>query len=74
MVLTGPSSLLSTNHMLPLLAEFQFHDIIFRIFPKVGGTMEEAFGYWAKDSVDDVVDMLLQALEVCDMLWQSSRP
>ena len=70
----GPSSLLSTNHVLPLLAEFQFHDILFGIFPKVGGTMEEAFRCWAKVSVGDVMDMLLQALEVCETLWQSSHP
>jgi hypothetical protein len=73
-IASGPSSLLSSNHALPLLAEFQFDDIIFGIFPKVGGTMEEAFQYWAEDSVGDVMDMLLQALEVREMFWQPMAP
>ena len=63
-IATGPYSLFSNNHTLPMLGEFQFEDIIFGLFPKAGGTMEEAFGYWPKNSVGDVIDMLMQALEV----------
>jgi hypothetical protein len=63
-IATGPYSLLSNNHTLPMLSEFQF-DIIFGLFPKAGGTMEEAYDSWPKNSVGDVVEMLMQALEVC---------
>ena len=40
---------------------FQFEDIIFEKFPKVG---REAYGFWAKDSVGDINEMLKQMLEV----------
>ena len=68
-IATGSSSLLSTNHTLPLLAEFRLDDIVFGIFPRVGARMEEAFGYWPSNSVGDVMDMLLQALEVSVTFW-----
>jgi hypothetical protein len=48
---TGENSLFSNNHALPMFAEFQFEDIIFGIFPKVGCEMSAAYGYWAKNSV-----------------------
>ncbi|PBK71911.1 hypothetical protein ARMSODRAFT_794958 [Armillaria solidipes] len=60
---TGPVSLISENHTLPMEAEFAFEDIIFGFFPKVGAPMDEAFGYWAQNSVGDVLDMIMQALE-----------
>jgi hypothetical protein len=61
---------LSSNHTLPMFKEFQFEDIVFGIFPMVGGEMSDAFGYWPKNSVGDIIDMLMQMLEVsftCDM-------
>ena len=61
---TGEKSLLSTNHTLPMFMEFQFEDIVFGIFPMVGGEMCNAFGYWPNNSVGDIVDMVLQMLEV----------
>ena len=64
-IATGENSLLSTNHTLPMFMEFQFEDIIFGIFPKVGAEMLDAFGYWPNNSVGDIIDMLLQMLEVC---------
>ncbi|KAJ6600773.1 hypothetical protein B0H10DRAFT_693677 [Mycena sp. CBHHK59/15] len=60
----GPYSLLSDNHTLPMHDVTQFEDIHFGIFPLVGAQVREAFGSWAKNSVGDVLDMLLQALEV----------
>jgi hypothetical protein len=63
-IATAPYSLFSDNHALPLVSEFQFEDVTFGLFPKVGASMEEAFGKWPKNSVGDVLDMLLQALEV----------
>ena len=47
-----------------MFAEFQFEDIIFGIFPKVGSGISYAYGYWAKNSVGDIIEMLMQMLEV----------
>jgi hypothetical protein len=63
-IATGENSLFSNNHALPMFAEFQFEDIIFGIFPKVGGEMVSAFSYWANNSVGDIIEMLMQMLEV----------
>jgi hypothetical protein len=63
-IATGENSLLSTNHTLPMIMEFQFEDIIFGIFPKVGAEMFIAFGFWPNNSVGDIIDMLMQMLEV----------
>ncbi|KAF8150588.1 kinase-like domain-containing protein [Crassisporium funariophilum] len=62
-IATGKDSLLSSNHTLPMLAEFHFEDITFGIFPKVGGSVMDAYSYWAKNSVGDIVEMLMQMLE-----------
>ena len=63
-IATGEKSLFSNNHTLPMFAELQFEDIIFGIFPKVGGEIGSAYGYWAKNSVGDIIEMLMQMLEV----------
>ena len=63
-IATGENSLFSNNHTLPMFAEFQFEDIIFGIFPKVGGMMLDAYDDWAKNSVGDIIEMLMQMLEV----------
>ena len=63
-IATGENSLFSNNHALPMFAEFQFEDIIFGIFPKVGGEMLDMYSYWAKNSVGDIMEMLMQMLEV----------
>ena len=47
-----------------MFMEFQFEDIVFGIFPKVGAEVLDAFGFWANNSVGDIVDMLMQMLEV----------
>jgi hypothetical protein len=47
-----------------MIMEFQFEDIIFGIFPKVGADVMHAFGFWPDNSVGDIVDMLMQMLEV----------
>ena len=50
-----------------MFADFQFEDIIFGIFAKVGtdgGKMVEAYGDWAKNFVGDIIEMLMQMLEV----------
>lgn len=60
----GTRSLLTDNHVVPLWQEVQFEDIIFTVCPYVGFPLRSAYGGWAKNSVGDIVDMLLQALEV----------
>ena len=47
-----------------MFMEFQFEDIVFGIFPKVGGEMTYAFRFWPDNSVGDIIDMLMQMLEV----------
>jgi hypothetical protein len=63
-IATGEKSMFSNNHALPMFAEFQFEDIIFGIFPKAGGGISRAYGCWAKNSVGDIIEMLMQMLEV----------
>ena len=63
-IATGEKSLFSNNHALPMFAEFQFEDIIFGIFPKVGGEIADAYDCWTKNSVGDIIEMLMQMLEV----------
>ena len=54
-----------------MVMEFQFEDIVFGIFPMVGGEMFYAFGLWPKNSVGDIIDMLMQMLEVSLTLYMS---
>lgn len=63
-IATGEKSLLSNNHTLPMFGEFLFEDLVFGIFPKVGGTMIEAYDSWTKNSVGGIIDMVMQMLEV----------
>lgn len=63
-VAQGDLSLLSSNHVLPLSEELHLDDITFGVFPKVGYTLAHAYGFYAKNSVGDIIDMVMQALEV----------
>ena len=63
-IATGEKILFSNNHALPMFAESQFEDIIFGIFPKVGGGIVDAYDCWTKNSVGDIIEMLMQMLEV----------
>ena len=56
-----------------MVMEFQFEDIIFGVFPKAGGDMSLAFGFWPNNSVGDVIDMLMQMLEVSFLLYLCRR-
>ncbi|KAI0757695.1 kinase-like domain-containing protein [Daedaleopsis nitida] len=58
----GPLSLYSHNHALPLLQEIQVDDMTFGVFPYVGGAVRDAYSCWPKNSVGDLVDMILQML------------
>lgn len=63
-IAAGENCPFSNNHALPMVAEFQFEDVIFGIIPKIGGEITCAYGYWAKNSVGDIIEMLMQMLEV----------
>ena len=71
---TGSLSLYCDNHALPMFSELQFEDIIFGVFPKAGGTVLEAHGYWPRNSVGDILDMLLRLLEVIVLLLDANVP
>jgi serine/threonine protein kinase len=60
---TVPLSLQSSNHVLPLLDCIQFQDITFGVFPMAESTMIYSYGYTFRNSVGDVINMILQALE-----------
>lgn len=59
----GTKSLLTNNHVVPLWNEVHHEDLAFIVSPYVGGSLRECYGWWAKNSVGDIVDMILQALE-----------
>lgn len=61
----GDQALFSNNHALPMFEELSIDDVTFGVFPKAGYPLVYAYGLWAKNSVGDVLDMIMQALEVC---------
>ena len=48
-----------------MFAELAIEDVTFGVFPKVGYPLYYAYGFWARNSVGDILDMIMQALEVC---------
>jgi len=46
-----------------MLQELVCEDIVFGVFPKIAVSMDRSICSWPKNSVDDVVDMIKQALE-----------
>lgn len=69
----GTRSLLTDNHVVPLWREVAYEDMTFIVSPYVGHSMDDCYGAWAKNSVGDIVDMILQALEVSLECLHSSR-
>lgn len=61
---TSPNALRSANHTLPMIDEVHVGPLVFCVFPFAGGTMREAWDTWPRNSVGDVLNMFLQALEV----------
>ena len=60
----GTRSILTDNHVVPLWKEVEYEDISFIVSPYVAHSMDDCYGAWVKNSVGDIIDMLLQALEV----------
>ena len=64
-IATGENSLFSNNHTLPMFCRVSVRRYHFwHFFPKVGGDVLCAYDYWAKNSVGDIIEMLMQMLEV----------
>ncbi|KAH9900805.1 hypothetical protein C8Q73DRAFT_675845 [Cubamyces lactineus] len=59
----GADSLLVDNHTIPLWREVHFEDMVFGVFPFIGETLENCYAPWIKNSVGDIIDMILQALQ-----------
>lgn len=47
-----------------MIDEIHVGHLVFGVFPRVGGRMYEAYHRWAANSVGDVLNMFMQALEV----------
>lgn len=63
-IAVGEASLFSDNHALPLFAELRLEDIVFGVFPKAGDSCQDAYNSWPRNSMGDVLEMLMQMLEV----------
>lgn len=62
---TSPDNLLSNNHILPMVIEIAYQDIIFGVFPFLGATLRDSmFPLIRKCTIEDGVYMVMQALEV----------
>ena len=67
-----PGALLCNNHILPLIDEIVFEDIVIGVFPKVMNWLGEAtYGVYIT-SVEDGLYMILQAFEVRPLFWSDS--
>ncbi|KAL1719061.1 kinase-like domain-containing protein [Schizophyllum commune] len=60
---TAPHALISENHALPFLQELDLEHVTFAVFPYVAQPMDRIYGGWAKNSVGDILDAVMQALE-----------
>ncbi|KJA17228.1 hypothetical protein HYPSUDRAFT_70886 [Hypholoma sublateritium FD-334 SS-4] len=59
-----PDNLLSNNHILPMISEIVYHDIVFGVFPLLGERVQNAMlPMIHKSTIEDVVYMIMQALE-----------
>lgn len=61
---TSPNALRSSNHTLPMVDEVHIGHLVFGVFPFVGAAMKVSWDDWPRNSVGDIMNMFLQALEV----------
>lgn len=64
----GPFSLVTYNHVIPLLELLHFEDITFGVFPKIGGDVRDAYGYNALRYVLRLPIASPRCLCACQML------
>ncbi|KAH9480112.1 hypothetical protein JR316_0006709 [Psilocybe cubensis] len=62
-LVSPPDHMLSSNHILPILHEFSFEDIVIIAVPKLIFDLREVLHYTHSNSVEDALYMVLQALE-----------
>ena len=67
-----PDALLCNNHVLPLIDEIIFEDIVIGVFPKVMHYLGEVADGFYMTSVEDILYMVLQAFEVRQFFWSDS--
>ncbi|TRM60615.1 hypothetical protein BD626DRAFT_460993 [Schizophyllum amplum] len=60
---TAPHALLSSNHTLPLVREINVGHMTLGVFPRVSQSLDWVYSETPQNSVGDVLDMVLQALE-----------
>ncbi|TFK89444.1 hypothetical protein K466DRAFT_486812, partial [Polyporus arcularius HHB13444] len=63
-------SVIDRNHAIPVFELLAYQDVTFAILPKVGFSMLFAYGSlsWAKNSVGDLIDMIMQCVEALDFI------
>ncbi|KAH9474569.1 hypothetical protein JR316_0013031 [Psilocybe cubensis] len=66
-----PDQLLSSNHILPILYEIYFQDIVIIAVPKLIFDLREVLRYTESNSVEDALYMVLQAFEATAYLHQN---
>ena len=69
-----PDILLCNNHILPLIDEIIFEDIVIGVFPKIMHYLGEATYGSYMTSVEDLLHMVLQAFEVRSLFRSDSAP
>ncbi len=62
---TSEDTLLSNNHVLPMVSEISYQDIVFGVFPRLGDRLFAALLPDTGQSIEDSIYMITQALEVC---------
>ena len=63
----GPVSMLAENHLAPMWTEVTVEDIIFSVTPRIAYELGDCYGFHGQNSVGDIVDMILQAIEVTSL-------
>ncbi|KAH9894851.1 hypothetical protein C8Q73DRAFT_691846 [Cubamyces lactineus] len=66
----GSVSLLTHNHTIPLWREVFFEDMVFGVFPFIGERLHVCYASWLKNSVGDIINMVLQALEALSFVHE----
>ena len=69
----GTYSLISSNHVLPLLDLIDLDGITFGVFPKVAYSCSELYHGWAESSVGDILETIAQCLEVSTVTVASTH-
>jgi hypothetical protein len=61
----SPDRLLASNHILPMVKEIHSQDIVIGVFPRTTYDLGDLLSRRRRNSVEDILHMVIQALEVC---------